>query len=206
SPHVGRVLVVDDGSQDDTAARAEAAGAEVLRLACNLGKATALQAGFDYAVEKGYAAVVILDGDGQHDPEEIPALAKVWREERAHIVAGNRMLAAGKRMPLPRRMVNEFTAWLGSHIAGQPLPDCHCGFRLVDSEVLRSFRLQTKRFAGDTEMLIWSAIKSFRISFVPIRCIYTGGKSGIRPIPDAVRLLAFAVRALTERVRLKWRR
>jgi len=201
--HVGEVLVVDDGSTDATARLAGDAGATVIRHTANLGKATALQTGFDYAIRRGCRAVVLLDGDGQHDAAEIPALVTVWRERGVHLVAGNRMTNK-VAMPTSRRAVNALTAWIAHRVSGRELPDCHCGFRLVDTDVLRTVRLQSKRFAGDSELLVWAALHSFSIEFVPVRCFYRGEKSNIRPIGDGFRLLGLAVRALAERARLRW--
>jgi glycosyltransferase involved in cell wall biosynthesis len=201
-PHVRSVLVVDDGSVDETVTLAGQAGATVLSHPFNLGKATALQSGFDYALKHGFDLVVTLDGDGQHDPAEIPGLLGVWRREDAHIVAGDRLLA-GIEMPLSRRAVNRLTAWIARKVVGRQLPDCHCGFRLIDTEVLKAVRLHCRRFAGDSELLVFASFRSFRIRSLPVSCSYNGEGSQIEPIGDAARLLFLGFLAAVERVRLE---
>ena len=97
------VLVVDDGSRDETANIAEAAGARVLRQAPNQGKGTALRAGFRQALDEQFDAVLTLDADGQHDPAEIPLFLEAFRQNQAHLVIGQRTF---KEMPLVRRLAN----------------------------------------------------------------------------------------------------
>jgi glycosyltransferase involved in cell wall biosynthesis len=101
------VLVVDDGSRDDTAARAEAAGATVVRQVPNQGKGAALQAGFRWALEQGCAAVVMLDADGQHDPAEIPLFLDAYRARQPDLIIGERSFA---QMPFPRNLTNTLGA------------------------------------------------------------------------------------------------
>ncbi|MCU0483541.1 MAG: glycosyltransferase family 2 protein, partial [Chloroflexi bacterium] len=98
------VLVVDDGSADDTAARAKAAGALVFRQVPNRGKGAALQAGFRWALDEGWDAVITLDADGQHDPAEIPRFVDAWRQGRPDLVIGRRDF---RHMPPSRRLANE---------------------------------------------------------------------------------------------------
>ncbi|MFN2158150.1 MAG: glycosyltransferase family 2 protein, partial [Anaerolineae bacterium] len=94
------VLVVDDGSTDETALRAEGAGAVVLRQSPNQGKGAALRAGFRYALEEDYDAVITLDADEQHDPDEIPRFLEAYREHQGDLIIGARNF---RQMPLVRR-------------------------------------------------------------------------------------------------------
>ncbi len=103
------VLVIDDGSTDDTSRVAREAGAEVIEHPENLGKGAALKTGFEYALERGYEAVVTLDGDGQHDPAAIPQFLEALEKTGADIVIGTRMHAVGE-MPKLRIWTNRTTS------------------------------------------------------------------------------------------------
>ena len=137
------VLVVDDGSTDDTAARASAVGAQVVRHPFNLGIGGAVQTGYQYALERGYAVAVQVDGDGQHDPACVHALL---RHLRAHpeldMVTGSRFLAAdgeGYRSSVPRRMgIRIFSAILSS-IVGQRVTDPTSGLRMTGRRGIELF-------------------------------------------------------------------
>ena len=128
------VLVVDDGSQDSTALDAETAGAEVLRQVPNQGKGAALINGFRLAVQRGYDAIVMLDADGQHDPDEIPAFLKAFADSHPDLIVGQRQF---RYMPRLRRTTNTFGTWVFSWAMGQPIPD-------------RLFWAREDRHAGDT--------------------------------------------------------
>jgi glycosyltransferase involved in cell wall biosynthesis len=196
---VDRVLVVDDGSEDETARLARLAGAHVIRHGKNRGKAAALRSGFAWALENGFDLVVSLDGDGQHDPDLIPLLLAPLRAGDADLVSGNRMTDP-RGMPRSRRVVNRLTSWIATRIAGQPIPDSQCGFRAIDACVLRDVRLRASHFAGDGELVLMAALRSFRVLNVPVSCIYREEKSRIRPLPGTARLIVVALRGLAVRV------
>ena len=110
------VVVVDDGSTDDTAAQAEAAGATVIRQVPNQGKGAALRAGFRHALEQGADAVVTLDADGQHDPDEIPVFLAAFARDRPELVIGRRDFS---QMPAARRVSNTLGGWVFSAAVGR---------------------------------------------------------------------------------------
>ena len=115
--------MVDDGSIDDTAAQAEAAGATVLRQDPNAGKGAALRAGFRYALDYDAEAVVTLDADGQHDPDEIPAFLAAFEASRPELIVGRRDFGS---MPPVRRLSNTLGGWVfsaavGRRVRGQPV-------------------------------------------------------------------------------------
>jgi glycosyltransferase involved in cell wall biosynthesis len=186
--YVQTVLVVDDGSADNTATEAEAAGAKVIRHSTNLGKGAALKTGLDYAVSIEAAFFLFLDGDGQHDPSEIPAFFEAINRSNADLVVGNRMRSL-ESMPLIRRWTNQFMSWQIGRICKFPIPDSQCGFRLARKELLPVLMAPSNRFEFESESIILAARRGFRLGFVPIRTIYTDQHSKIRPLRDTIRYL-----------------
>jgi glycosyltransferase involved in cell wall biosynthesis len=185
---VQAVLVVDDGSPDHTAIEAEAAGAKVIRHSTNLGKGAALKTGLDYGVSTEAAFFLFLDGDGQHDPLEIPAFIEAINCSNADLVVGNRM-GNLESMPLIRRWTNQFMSWQIGRICEMPIPDSQCGFRLARKELLPVLMAPSNRFEFESESIILAARYGFRLGFVPIRTIYTDQHSKIRPLRDSMRYL-----------------
>jgi glycosyltransferase involved in cell wall biosynthesis len=186
--YVQTVLVVDDGSFDNTAAEAEAAGAKVIRHSTNLGKGAALETGLDYAVSIDAAFFLFLDGDGQHDPSEIPAFIDAINRSNADLVLGNRMRNLAS-MPLIRRWTNQFMSWQIGRICKIPIPDSQCGFRLARKELLPVLMAPSNRFEFESESIILAARQGFKLGFVPIRTIYRDQQSKIRPLQDTMRYL-----------------
>ncbi len=181
-----RVVVVDDGSRDDTAAEARAAGAEVLVHPVNKGKGAALQTGFQYAREQGAAFVLTMDGDGQHAPADIPAFIAAFTRKGSAVIVGNRMDDPAK-MPLVRRLTNRFMSWLLSRKMGQRVPDTQNGFRLYRTDVIPPMPEGDTRFAAESEILLILSQKGVRIDSVPVQVIYGDERSKIRPFRDTLR-------------------
>ena len=179
------VLVVDDGSKDATAARARAAGAQVLAHEQNLGKGECIKHGLGYWLERGFAHVVILDADGQHLPEEINRFiaATAGGEE---LLVGTRMNDL-RQMPIVRRIVNRYMSRKISRLCGQHIPDTQCGFRMLHAAVIPHLLEGTERFEYETEMLINLSRKGFRVGSVPISTVYSDEVSSIHPIRDTIR-------------------
>jgi glycosyltransferase involved in cell wall biosynthesis len=191
--HTDAILVVDDGSTDHTAARAQAAGAVVISHGCNRGKGVALNNGYAYAVRHGYDAVVTLDGDAQHNPDEIPRFIEAARPDDVHMVLGSRMSDV-KDMPGIRRWTNRTTSWFVTLFSGQQVQDSQTGFRLIKRPVLESVRCVTANYEAESELLIKAGRKGFRIVEVPISTIYHGGKSSIHPVKDTLRFVRLFLR------------
>jgi len=123
------VLVVDDGSTDDTESRALAAGARVARHPFNLGYGAALETGYRFAWQRGYDLLVQLDGDGQHDPVFIDELLAPIQEARADVVVGSRFLASSSYRPSwARRIGSALFGWLASSLTGRPITDPTSGY------------------------------------------------------------------------------
>jgi len=193
--HVDEVVVVDDGSADDTAIAAEKAGARVLRHEHNRGKGGAIATALDYFGRSDAEFAVLLDADGQHDPAEIPIFVEAARREQADVVVGTRM-ADTKEMPLVRKLTNQFTSWVTGKLARQQVPDSQCGYRLLRRNVLKDLRFSTARFETETEMLIQAGRAGHKIVNVPIRTIYGGEAraSHIHPLRDTVRFFKLVAR------------
>jgi glycosyltransferase involved in cell wall biosynthesis len=173
------VLVVDDGSTDDTAAIAEAAGATVLRQRPNQGKGAALRAGFRWALENGVEAVVTLDADGQHDPAEIPAFLAARARTGADLVVGRRDFS---RMPPIRQLSNRLGGLAFSWAVGRQVPDNQSGYRLVSSRLMEAMLASEESgFEFEVEMITTAIRAGWAIDWVPIRTIYAGERSHIDP-------------------------
>ncbi len=194
--HVDEVVVVDDGSTDETVAAAEKTGAKVLRHSQNRGKGAAIATALDYFGRSDAELAVLLDADGQHDPSEIDKFVDAAEKERADVVVGTRM-GDVRRMPWVRLWTNRFTSRVTSKLAGQRIPDSQCGFRLLRRAVLKDLKLSTARFETETEMLIQAGRAGHKIVSVPIRTIYEPGRtSRIRPWRDTVRFFKLVWRNL----------
>jgi glycosyltransferase involved in cell wall biosynthesis len=189
------VVVVDDGSKDNTYKIASNSGAVVLRNETNLGKGASLIKGLNYALAKDFDAVITMDGDGQHLAEEIPFFLRLATYSDSSILIGNRMHKP-KNMPLIRILTNKFMSWFISSVSGQRIPDSQCGFRLIKKEVLKKINLVTSKFELESEMLIKGARLGFKIESVPIKTLYSGEKSRINPIVDTLRFFRFVIREL----------
>lgn len=188
------VVIVDDGSSDDTANIAQASGAKVLRNHVNSGKGVSLIKGYNFAVASGFDAVITMDGDGQHSCDDIITFIRKAEASQSAVIVGNRMSAI-KEMPFLRVITNRFMSWLISLIAKQYIPDTQCGFRLIKKEALSRLNLISSKFEIESEVLIKAARLGFKIDSVPIKTIYSGQKSQINPITDTFRFLRFIIQA-----------
>ncbi len=179
-------VVIDDGSTDKTGAAAALAGAKVIAHQGNQGKGVALNTGFDYAVQRGVAAAITLDADGQHDPEEIPLFIDAFQAGKGDLIIGQRDFS---QMPAKNQFGNRTGTWLLSIAMGQPIPDNQSGYRLHSFEVMRTVRPTTSRFEAEVEILLRARQAGFRISWVPIKTIYNDKVSHFRPIHDSALFL-----------------
>jgi glycosyltransferase involved in cell wall biosynthesis len=189
------VVVVDDGSQDNTFEIAQSRGATILRNEINQGKGASLIKGFRYALEKGFDAIVTMDGDGQHLSEEIPYFMRLAKYSDSGIFVGNRM-SRPKTMPWPRLLTNKFMSYLISKITKQKIPDTQCGFRLIKKAVLEKLDLKTCKYETESEILIKGARLGFKIESVPIKTIYEGEKSQINPFVDTLRFIRYILQEI----------
>ncbi|HPC83902.1 MAG TPA: glycosyltransferase family 2 protein [Thermoanaerobaculaceae bacterium] len=190
--HVAEVLVVDDGSSDGTAAAARRAGARVVVHERNCGKGPALRSGLAVLLGEAWTHVLMLDGDGQHDPEDIPGFLAA--AERADLALGNR-LHRPEAIPARRFWTNFIGTRALELMTGYPLEDSQCGFRLVAAPLLRRMGLVGNRYSVDTEILVRAGKLRARFAHVPVRVIYGGATpSHYRPLRDTVHIVFSAVR------------
>jgi glycosyltransferase involved in cell wall biosynthesis len=172
------VVVIDDGSADGTAAAAAAAGAAVVRLPFNLGIGGAVQTGFKYALEHGYDVAVRLDGDGQHDPTELPKILEPLGRDEADVVVGSRFApgeAASERAereyrpPFARRAGIRWFAHLVSLLTRQRLTDTTSGFQAVNARGIRLFAADYPHDYPEVEAAVMVVRHRLRIKEVPVR-------------------------------------
>jgi len=188
------LVVIDDGSTDNTAVIAEKNGAVVIRNPLNLGKGASLIRGFEYCLKNNFDAAITMDGDGQHLPEDIPDfISLAEKKEEVGLIIGNRMFNR-KNMPLIRVITNKLMSWLLSKIIKQKIYDSQCGFRLIKRKVLEKLSLKTHKFEIESEIIIESGRKGFKIESIPIQSVYRKERSHINPFVDTIRFFRFILR------------
>ncbi len=193
------ILVVDDGSPEASALIAEALGVQVVRHDRNRGKGAALRTGFRFWREHGMEWALTLDGDGQHDPGDIPSLLEAAREGGADLIIGSRM-ADLTTMPPDRRFSNRTTSSLLSLLTGRKIEDSQCGFRLVRLSLLEGVRFREEGFAFESEMILRLSRRGARLRFVPVRTVYDGRRSSsMRRFRDTLRFLRMVAVSGVER-------
>jgi glycosyltransferase involved in cell wall biosynthesis len=185
--HLARVVVVSDGSRDATAQAAREAGAEVEELAENRGKGAALRRGIELALASDPAALVLLDADAQHDPEDLPGFLEAWDRGRPGLVIGCRLQDV-RDIPPARYWTNYIGSRILSWMTGRELLDSQSGYRLLSSDLARRLALRSKGYAIESEMVIRAAQLGERIEHVRIRTIYNENGSHFRPFQDTLRI------------------
>jgi len=185
------VLVVDDGSIDNTHEMAEKKADFVIRNDKNLGKGMSLKKGISYLLkETSFDYLATMDADGQHSPSDLDKFLQK-AEDGEYFIVGNRM-SNPIGMPKLRVITNKFMSWLISRIVGQRIPDTQCGFRLIKREVLEKIKIKTDNFEIESEILIKAARFGFPIKSIPIKSIYFKSlQSRINPFIDTIRFIKF---------------
>ncbi len=184
----GPVLVVDDGSTDSTGAVARQRGAAHLRLPRRSGYGAALIAGFDWARHRGFERVVTMDGDLQHDPDDLPALLA----GSADIVSGSRFLPGSSRRGLPpppqRQEVNRIICRRLSELTGWQLSDAFCGLKVYRTRALERLQLHEPGYAMPLQLWLQAWQAGLSVQEVPVTCIYHSSGPG-RPLHDYLAVL-----------------
>jgi glycosyltransferase involved in cell wall biosynthesis len=195
------VVVVDDGSTDNTNRIAEDSGAIVLRHSKNLGKGAALRTGFNYAVETACDIIITLDGDMQHNPHSIPRFIEKINKG-FDVIVGSRYATKSEEMPFARKLSNLITTQALRVFFKVPVTDSQSGFRAFRKEVLEAISVRDDGFAAETEILIDAKRAGFKISEVPIATNYGEEESKIRARRDITRWLLTLGRNLLPHSRL----
>jgi glycosyltransferase involved in cell wall biosynthesis len=193
APHVRGVVVVDDGSADQTATLAERCGATVLRHDAPRGKGSAVRTGLRHLLaQPSVTHVLLLDGDMQHLPDEAPRLIAAATATGADLIVGQRRFDRAS-MPASRYYANLCGSRALSSFMGVTLGDTQCGYRLFRTDILRDMKLRATGYDIETEMLVKVGRLGGRIEHVDVSAVYNGAKSKLRPVRDTTRTCFRAV-------------
>ena len=167
------VVVVDDGSRDDTASLARAAGAATLRHAVNRGQGAALQSGLRYALSRGARILITFDADGQHSVDDVPRLLKPILDGEAEIVLGSRFLEHTAAVPPSRRLLLRAAIAFTGVASGMKLTDAHNGMRALTRRAAEQLDLRLDRMAHASEIIDQIARTGLPVAEVPVAIRYT---------------------------------
>lgn len=190
-----RIIVVDDGSSDDTRGTARSAGADVVVHEINQGKGAALCSGGKRAIELGMDYIITLDADGQHNPDEIPLFIDHAERTGADIIVGNRM-DDRQDMPFIRVFANTSTSWFVSLRSGTKIPDSQNGYRMLKTWIFDKIEFVTTRYDTESEILIKAAGMGGKIESIPVETIYGEETSSVNPFIDTLRFFRMVGRSL----------
>jgi glycosyltransferase involved in cell wall biosynthesis len=177
-----QVIVVDDGSTDDTARSAESAGASVIRHWANQGPGQATKSCLEEARRRGAQVVVTLDGDGQHDPDGIPQVLSPILGGKADLVIGSRFLANHDSMPRYRWLGIKVISWLYNFGSKVRITDTQSCFRAYGEKALNSLDITERGFGFSVELLVQARKRGLAMSEVPITCIYHSASHSANPV------------------------
>lgn len=203
--YVDKVVVCDDGSEDDTSKKAKDAGAIVIRHEKNLGKGAALKTLFKHAREINSDVLVTVDGDGQFLPEEIEKLIKPILEDKMDVVIGYRF-DKNEEMPVYRKAGNKMLDKITNIASDLPFRDTQSGFRAYSKKAINSIQFLTDGFGADSEILIDASKKGLQISEIKVTVLYdTGGKTSTKnPVSHTGNVIASLVELIALRHPLKY--
>jgi len=189
------IIVVDDGSIDNTFSESQSFGVHVIRHEKNEGKGMAHRTGFNFASKEEARWVITMDADGQHSPKDIPKFIKAIKEKKGDMIIGEREVTI-RTMPFLRFLTNLWTSFVVSILGGKRAKDAQSGFRAISKEIFTSISLSTNNFQTESEIIIKAARRGFRITSVPIRTIYNESYSYIKPFLDTLRFIKLAFQSL----------
>jgi len=167
--YVENIVVVDDGSKDNTTKIAKEKGVVALKHIINLGKGTVLKTGCDYALKKKAKIIIAVDGDGQHDPAEIPNFIEAIKEGN-DIVFGYRKFS--KEMPFILKLGNVSINKITEMLFGIRIKDTQCGYRAFTADAYRNIRWEAQDYYVESEMILNTGKKRLKYKEVPIQTIY----------------------------------
>jgi len=193
-----RVVVVDDGSRDNTIVEANKFGAELIVHAKNAGKGRCIREGLEHALENNCEACITMDGDGQHSINDIDKFIDEYKKSGADLVLGNR-LHNPKKMPFIRRCTNLCMSFMISLLITERIDDSQCGYRLISRKGIEKMRLNTAKYEIESEMIMEAKRRGLKISSVNIESIYGGEASQINPFLDTLRFIKFIINEYTRK-------
>jgi len=195
--YVDEVIVVDDGSTDDTAEIARLAGATVIRHDSNRGYGAAIQSIMAEARKRMPDILVLLDADTQHNPGDIPRLVKPINEGY-DIVIGSRVLQSN-RIPTYRRLGQKVLLYFTRLLSGARLSDTECGFRVFSKKAIQMLELKESGMAVSAETVAEAAGKGLKVAELPVSVIYTRDSSTLNPVAHGMGVLARIIAMISER-------
>ena len=199
SLHADQVVVLDDGSTDKTAEVARLAGAHVLVHDANMGKGAALRDLFAYATQVGFDIIVIIDGDGQHNPDDIPKLVEPLLRDEADVVNGSRYLSGGVGSTPPYRRFGQKVLDKVIHFGLNgdiTITDTQSGFRAFWMKAAPFFKFNANKLTIDSEMLMDAANAQLRIKEVDVGVRYDVGRSSTHPVSHGLQVLTGVLRSI----------
>lgn len=196
--YVDEVIVVDDGSTDNTSSVASLAGATVIRHDKNKGKGAAIQSILAEARKKNPDILILLDADFQHDPDEIPILIRPIISDGFDLAIGSREQQRGK-IPRYRRIGQRVLSYFSRILSKEKVIDSECGYRALSARAIAELKLRQKGFAIETEMIAAATEKGLKITEVPISAIYTKDSSTLNPLSHGVGVLTWIFAMISER-------
>jgi len=191
------IIVVNDGSTDETGMIAQKNGVHLLEHSANLGKGVALRTGFQSILQKDYELIITLDADGQHDPLEIPSLLQIFQIVQPDLLIASR--AGGfNRMTFLRRFWNRLGVKAVARLCHCDITDSQSGFRLIRTKILREISLTTTGFEMELELLIKACKKGFSVLSIPIDVprVDGTGSSHFKPVTDTWLVCKLYLRSL----------
>ncbi|MFO7896161.1 MAG: glycosyltransferase family 2 protein [Candidatus Cloacimonadales bacterium] len=189
------IIAVNDASQDSSASICQELQIETINFSHNRGKGAALQAGFKYALERGFSHAFSIDSDLQHLPEDIPRFLTQLAQTEADLIIGCRKFSL-KTMPWPRIFSNSTTSKIVSLVSKSKIYDSQSGYRLYHLKPLQKMKFRSERYQFETEVILKLAKKNGSFSFVPIDTIYTDQVSYIshfRDIGNFIKIVCYEI-------------
>jgi glycosyltransferase involved in cell wall biosynthesis len=181
-----QILFINDGSTDNSREILAGLDCHIISFTLNCGKGAALKAGFAFAVEHGFEAVITIDADLQHKPKHLAAFCEEYGE--ADLLIGTRAIHPSL-MPLERLLTNNLTSIIISVFGSTRVRDSQSGYRLIKARVLSQLKLTSERYDTESEMLFQSGYLGYKMGEVPIETVYEGSRSFINPFKDTTRFI-----------------